>query len=141
MAARKKASPSTPVEAPVPTPAPSPTVASTSPSVVPAPDAPEPAPSATPAAEKLAADSGVDLADVTPTGVTGIILDDVKAAADRLAARKTLRKGTYTFDAPNYLGGVKVTLRAGEPVGEAMQAHIPAADLADLFDTYTPPAK
>ena len=98
------------------------------------------APVATPAAEKLAADAGVDLASVTPTGATGIVVDDVQAAADALAARKTLRKGTYTVDAPGLLGGAKVTLRAGEPVGVAMQAHIPEADLADLFDSYTPPA-
>ena len=106
------------------------------------------APTATDAAVKLADEHGVDLATVTPTGASGIVVADVEAAIARTAngegtggyppaspsdASIALRKGTYTVDAPDYLGGVRVTVRAGEPVPPALAAHIPEADRADLF--------
>lgn len=48
--------------------------------------------------------------------------------ASKTATHKTLKKGSYTFSNPAFMGGAKVTLRAGEPVGEKVFRHVPEAD-------------
>lgn len=87
---------------------------------------------ATDAAARLADEQAIDLSDVEPTGATGIVAGDVQAAVEARGPLRSLKKGAYTFDAPGYLGGVRVTLRAGEPVARALFDHVPTAD-HDLF--------
>lgn len=57
-----------------------------------------------------------------------------KTAPPPEGALPSLKKGTYTLSAPAYLGGVVVTLRAGEPVAPEVFAHVPEADRALFTD-------
>lgn len=54
------------------------------------------------------------------------------AAATAAAAGRSLAHGEYEFAAPDYLGGVRITLRKGETVPPEIWAHIPKSD-HDLF--------
>lgn len=50
------------------------------------------------------------------------------------AKQMQLRKGTFEFAAPGYLGGVRITLTRGETVPAEIWEHVSEAD-RDLFDT------
>lgn len=105
---------------------------------------PEDGINATPAARRLAEAEGVDLAAVAASGATGIVVGDVRAAIERaLGGSVSFRAGAapggaYTFDAPELLGGVRVTVRPGEVVPPNLFAHVPEADRG-LFSPLAPP--